>query len=183
MSEISKARHLLHRIEFILLCAIVFVLPLHKRIIPYVIASYCLVFLINGGLKRIAAGLSKGKYTLITTAYYLFLLIGVLWSDQSQAAWFDLEVKFSLLLFPILFIGVNLNLNQFSEVFLSFILGCFLATLICIFIAIEYYTKTYDVAVFYYQQLSVFQHPSYFSMYLNFSIFFIYYFMVFNKEN
>lgn len=171
----------LARIEYILLCAIVFVLPLHKRIIPYVIASFCLVFIINGGFKRIAQNV-RSTYLIFTSAYYFFLIFGLLYTDVMPAGLFDLEVKFSLFLFPFLFAGIQLSSRQFSEVFLWFIFGCMLATIICIMSAIMYYFDTYDPSVFYYQQLSVFQHPSYFSMYLNFCIYFIYYFMVFNKE-
>ena len=174
-------KNFLNRLEYILLCAIVFVLPLHKKVIPIVIASFCLVFVINGGLTRILANIRR-RYLVVTSAYYVFLLIGILYSDLLDEALFDIEVKFSLFLFPFLFSGLKFNSRQFSEVFLWFIFGCLLATVICMITAIQYYFNSNDVSVFYYQQLSVFQHPSYFSMYLNFCIYFIYYFMVFNKE-
>ncbi len=173
--------NILDRIEFFLLCAIVFTLPLHKRLIPWVIATYCLVFLINGGLKRIVQNINN-RYLLVTSVFYGLLLIGVFYSSERAAAWFDMEVKFSLFLFPILFSGIKLSHKQFSEIFLWFILGCLFATLICLATAILLYVNSSDASVFYYQSLSVFQHPSYFSMYLNFCIYFIYYYMVFNKE-
>lgn len=179
---VEKLQKYLIQAEFVLLCSIAFVFPMYKKILPLVIAVYCLLFVLNGGLMKIVKSLNQ-KYILITSAYYGMLLLGISYSSQVEAAWFDVEVKFSLLLFPILFNARPLSRRQFSGVLLWFVFGCLAATFICITTAIVFYFNSNDASAFYYQELSIFQHPSYFSLYLNFCIYFIYYYMVFDKEN
>ena len=165
-----------------LLCAIVLTLPLHKKLIPWVMGIYFLVFLINGGIQRILKNVDW-KYIMITTGYYVFLLFGILYSHNFNAALFDVEVKFSLFILPLIFSGLKLSSKQFSDVLLWFIIGCFVAIIISVTMAISNYLNTSDLSSFYYQKLSAFHHPSYFSMYLNFCICIIYYFMLYDKEN
>ncbi|HAW52448.1 MAG TPA: hypothetical protein DCX54_09010 [Flavobacteriales bacterium] len=178
----NRIKNILNQIEHFLLCAIVFVFPMDKRVIPIVIATYCGIFVLNGGIPA-AYRVIKSKYLFFTTAYYAILLIGIFNSSQINAAWFDVEVKFSLLLFPFIFSARSLTRKQFSDILVWFIIGCLIATIICLTVAVFYYFDTYDESVFYYQEVSIFQHPSYFSMYLNFCIYVIYYFMVYDKQS
>ena len=104
----NRIKNILNQIEHFLLCAIVFVFPMDKRVIPIVIATYCGIFVLNGGIPA-AYRVIKSKYLFFTTAYYAVLLIGIFNSSQINAAWFDVEVKFSLLLFPFIFSARSLT--------------------------------------------------------------------------
>ena len=177
----SDLKSLLFKTEPYFLYSVAFFFPLHKGWIPYVIAVYCAVFVFSGRWKHLLEGF-RHRYVYLTTIFYAILLLGISYSSETGAAWFDLEVKFSLLLFPILMGARKLNKKELYRIFLAFVLGCLLATIICLVAALFYYLDSHNVSVFYYQDLSVFQHPAYFSMYLNFCIYLIYYFMVFDKE-
>ncbi|MEQ8324571.1 MAG: O-antigen ligase family protein [Vicingaceae bacterium] len=178
---INRSAFFLGKLENWLLCAIAFFFPMYKRLLPFVIAAYCLVFVLNGGLLKIIANLTD-RYLLITTAFYTLLLIGISYSVEKEAAFFDVEVKFSLFLFPVIFAAKSLDKRLTYQLFFWFTIGCLAATLICFTTALVYYLDSANASVFYYQELSVFQHPSYFSMYLNFCIYLIYYYMVFDRD-
>ena len=143
----KRIKIFLTQLEFVLLCTIVFVFPMHKKVIPYVIALYCAIFILNGG--AVAAYNSiKNNYLFITTGYYTMLLIGILYSNQIDAAWFDVEVKFSLFLFPFIFSARRLTKKQFYNVLVWFIIGCLMATIVCLTASVFYYFDSYDESVF-----------------------------------
>lgn len=149
---------------------------------PYLISAYFIHFLFSGNLKEKLILIKKSKYVWITSSYYLFLIIGCLYSSQIYAALFDLEVKFSLLIFPIMLSSKRLSQKEFSTVIAWFLAGCFMAFLICLSYAFLFFFATNDVSLFYYSKLSVFHHPTYFSMYLNFAILVLYFYLIFDKE-
>ena len=43
-----------------------------------------------------------------SVAYYVCLMLGMLWTSNASQGWFALEVKFSFLLLPVLFWQMNL---------------------------------------------------------------------------
>lgn len=126
---------------------------------------------------------------ILMAGLYLFYSLGMIWTSDRVAGGQAIETMFSLLLFPILFsFSTEFFRKQTLNILLFFILGCFIASLSCIFVAfwesisIEagrlvfnpidqvYAGWEYGGSHFKYTNLSLVLHPTYFSCYLLFSV-------------
>ncbi|MCD4680098.1 MAG: O-antigen ligase family protein [Bacteroidales bacterium] len=156
--------------------ALVFFIPLYQRFIPWIIAAILLNWILEWNFKeKISRMMSDRirKNNLLFIILYVIYVIGLFHTDNFKYALFDLEVKFSLLIFPILLSSIAPEAFERRFVFrtfLSFLSGAFIATLICIVLSILRFQSSHLAQEFYYSHLSVFLHPGYFSMYLNFAI-------------
>ena len=83
----------------------------------------------------------------------------------------DLEVKMSIFFIPVMFLTTNI-VNKYTVFGLlrTFIFGVSLSLAVQFGIAAVTFNETGHTDVFYYNLLSYFHHPSYFSMYTNFAI-------------
>ncbi len=168
---LSQYRPLIEKINFWIALVLVFSMPFYKQIIPKIIFLWILTWLLEGNFKqKFSSG--KNKILLfIIVFFYLFHILGLLYSANLKSSFFDLEVKLSLLIIPILlYASNNLYYEKRNLILYSFVFGNFIAAIICVMIVIVnrmFYNNNYD---FQYQSLSFFMHPSYFAMYLVFSI-------------
>ena len=146
----------------------VFLMPLLNRLVPILIALLSLLILWDGYLNKTFT-FSHKNIVVSGVLFYLFHLISVGYSDYKEVAWFDMGVKFSLLLFPLLFLFKNPELIQKrNRVLWAFVAGSLLSSLIMLANAFWRFDGQ-DLSVFYYIQLSLF-HPSYMAMYFIFCI-------------
>lgn len=181
-------RLLNNKIHTYLVTAIAFCLPVYSNIIPPLIVL-CILFWLSKPNEIIEGcrSLIKNKAVSAMVALFLIYAIGVLYSANTKEGLQILETKLSLILLPIVFStqikNHKENLNQYLR---FFIYGCILSALICFGWALYSYLKPvyvliegkeYDLGAsyFYYGRLSVFIHPSYISMYSNFSLLALYY--------
>ncbi len=181
-SPLNAWKNIISKLEGWLIVMIAIFIPLEKRLIPSIIIIYAVLFVLNGKFLLIWNGLKNNKYVQITTAYYLFLVMAVSYSDNFASAIFDLEVKTALLVFPLLFSALKLNYKEVSNVLSGFVFGCLMAMLICLGIALFYFLDERNISVFFYHQLSIFHHTTYFSMYLDFAILIVYYYMIYDRK-
>lgn len=86
-----------------------------------------------------------------------------------KAGWFDLEVKMSLIIFPLIYGSRPIEAEEKFKVYYFYVLACTIASLFLIGNASVTYIQT-GINKFYYTNFSVFLHPSYFAMYLNLAI-------------
>ncbi len=120
------------------------------------------------------------RNNLFFAVLYLLYLLGLLYTDNFDYGLFDIEVKLSLLIFPVL---ISTLPSAFYEakiiyrIFWSFIIGAFISTFVCIVYALFKFSFFHSTSDFYYSRLSVFLHPGYFSMYLNFAVAVLFYFL------
>jgi O-antigen ligase len=153
-----------------MLFLLAFTLPLSKKIVPVLV-----VFLVVSAVffyKRISFIKFKNiKLPLLFILFYLLHVIGLFYSSNSDYALFDLEVKASLLIFPlVLSFTPALDKENLSKVINAFIQGCFIAIMICFIAAVYRYQYTAETLEFFYGRFSVFHHAGYFAMYLNFAV-------------
>jgi O-antigen ligase len=153
----------------ILLLVLVLFIPLEKT------TMRILVVLIT------ATALVKGKYNIFkTNIFWIKLILPLLWIlpfaqlialNGLSDHWTQLETKLSLLLLPIVFlIGVKINKDFINELAKIFIVGCCISIIICL-IKASYNSYILEIEnSFYYKNLSVFHHPSYYTMYINFGV-------------
>jgi O-antigen ligase len=157
--------------------AIALLLPVSKKMVPpiiglWVIASF---FLFAERRRQISAGETKAGdgfsvFGLIAL-YYLFNFFWFGWSDDTQAAQFNMEIKLSLLLFPVIWAyQPNIQIRQRFNVLLAFVWGCLLFTGISLARAGWIFYDTGDVGAFYYDKLAWFFHPTYLATYMAFGL-------------
>ena len=198
-------------LNFSALMLLVFCLPLYKPYIPYAIALWVLTWLLEGGkIKKIKINISKRSVLyllMLPVLFYLMHVLSYMLSLDKHTAGFDLEVKLSLIVFPLIILSSNYLYKAHGHLILiAFIAGNVFASLIGIAYAfnnsIEFINGGYifnnsvwpefdgqsffklvgnRYSYFSYSRLSVFHHPSYFSMYINFAIVISYYLFKISK--
>ena len=170
-------RQRIHRAVFLgFMLMMVFCLGVFPRLIPSIIVLTVLNWLIEGAWIKAVPAIFKDRKRLwifLLSGIYFLYLAGLLWSDNLSYAAFDLQVKLSLLIFPLLFAGSDLSWIQGKHIrwiFGAFVLGCFTGTLILLGTAVMDYYRYGETRGFFYTRLADTFHPSYLAMYLVFSI-------------
>ncbi|KJS05599.1 MAG: hypothetical protein VR77_07860 [Flavobacteriales bacterium BRH_c54] len=95
--------------------------------------------------------------------------MGLIYTDNLKSGWFDMEVKLSLLVFPLIIGSKPLTEKQVRGIIKSLIISIIYVGLYLISRAIIFYFFNHE-NVFYYQLFSPFIHPSYLSMYINMAV-------------
>lgn len=108
---------------------------------------------------------------LALTAYYLCTALWIYPSENREAAWFAMEVKFSLLLFPLVWMFLPaINARTRVNVLLALVWGCVAFVLIGVARACWLYVDTGDSGVFFYDQIAWYFHPTYLAAYDAFAL-------------
>ncbi len=98
-------------------------------------------------------------------------------TNHLQEGWFNIETNLSLLIFPLIFYTRPPDSKESEAMLKAYIGGTLFCSMLCIFhAAIRSFTENENL--FYYQDLSWFQHPSYLSMYLSFASFLLIFFPI-----
>gem|GEM_PF-3791702 len=176
-SFVKMKRKPIHRKIFhLLLPAVVFFIPVYGRILPPLIFLLFLNWLAEGSYVVTFALLLRDKKRAALFSFsllYLLYVAGMSWSSNLAYGWFDLEVKLSLLVFPLLFATREpfyLEKAVTRRIFLFFVAGCFASTLILLGHAAIMMAVFHVEKAFYYTQLSWYFHPGYLAMYFTFAI-------------
>lgn len=168
---------LFHRIVYILLfLALGFAIPIKNRmatwVIGFLVINWAAELRFWAKLKRIVKERHRQHLLLFTGLYFIYL-IGLLYTHNMEYARFDIEVKLSLLVFPLLFATIDGRVFSFiriNYIFLTFIAGCLAASIVCLGNAMIRYGETGEAGMFFYTQLSIFHHAGYLAMFVNFAI-------------
>jgi len=133
-------------------------------------------WLISGTYLTTMPKIITEKWRLLTlsfTSLYLLYLIGMLYSTDFAYGWFDLEVKLSLFIFPVIFATSDLSNFDNSRLrifFGSFLAGCMLGSLVLLGHAWIANERWGVPDAFYYTNLAWYFHSSYLSMYYSLGI-------------
>ena len=149
---------------------IVVLLPFGSRLMGIPAGLMFLAWLSEGRFRQKFSNLLSSKMALALIGFYLLHIIGMLYTSTANldAGWFDLQVKLSLLIFPLIFLsGKRLTGRAFQYIIIGFVSACCLALLVCFFNSFYHYFT--EGNLLYYTRFSIFLHPAYFSMYLSFS--------------
>ena len=168
-------RAYLPKIKFIVLCCIAFTLTSYIWAAPNLIFVYAGLWLLEGGIGQKLKAFYSNKYAWLFASLFLLHVVGMIYTSYAQIGWFTIQVKASLIVFPVLFASEGVMDSKKQKPFMyAFITGCICNGLICLGYAIwKYYTL--HVSEFNYMQFSIFLHPSYYSMYIDMAIVFIAY--------
>ncbi|OFX53620.1 MAG: hypothetical protein A2046_14080 [Bacteroidetes bacterium GWA2_30_7] len=158
------------KINFILILLIAFFIPLSKAIIPIlIVVSLVISFFNSSFLSNLKIAYYRNN-ALLLISFYLIISLSLFWSGNIKSGLFDMEVKLSMFLFPIIFLNYGtIKIDEFKHVIHYFIAGNILESLICLSSA-TYNSLQSNNSYFYYSNFSENLHPSYFAMYLTFAI-------------
>ncbi len=136
------------------------------HIITYAIFIFVLgILFYSAKLKELNFKFNKSLLAII--AFYLIHVIGILYSTNKSIANFDIEVKASIIIFPLLFSFTSNIVNTFKKTFFNFfVISSSLYSLILITRAFFLYFETRKAANLFYESFSFNLHPSYLSVYL-----------------
>ena len=160
-----------YKANYYVLLLTAFVIPLSKSLAAPLIILLFITSLINHRFGKVDATKSNYLGILYPAVLYIIYACSLLYTQNLPNGLFKAEVKLSLLIFPVCFFISTLKLDKIiAPTLRAFIEGCFIAVLLCFIRAIIMYTYTENSVHFYYANLSLYAHASYFSMYLCFCI-------------
>jgi O-antigen ligase len=171
----SAARFRIHdQVFWYSTMAIAFFLPVFGRVVPSVIGVMVLNWLIDGrfikNFSRLYRDGNRG-WTFSFALFYLLYVSGLLYTSNFEYAWFDLEIKLSLFIFPLIFATSPWPLfpgQRVNRILWSFVAGCVVGAMILLGHAAVNEFSGGIIHSFYYMKLAWYFHTSYLSMYYNF---------------
>jgi O-antigen ligase len=164
---LAKLKHTYLKFGYNLPLLIAFFLPFGINYAIFILVWTVAFFAfddVDNGLKNVF----KNKWACILLAFFFLHAIGYFFSESKSGALNAIEIKLSFLAFPLLIFSSNYNAMQLKKIVISFVSGCLLTVVICIFRACYFYFFE-NFNAFFYSEFSYFMHPSYFAMYLIFS--------------
>ncbi len=157
-----------NRIRQYLLLLTAFMLPVGK-LVPVPLILLGVHWLVSGDLKGKWNSFRKDRLLLLPAVFYLLHASGMLYTDNTASGLFDLEVKSSLLLFPLFLAGTEIGKRELEGVLKAYVLGC-LTISICLLGMAEIDHFILGENHFFYEAFSRWHHPSYLAMYLGLAI-------------
>jgi len=149
-----------------LLVLVAFSLPFKFLVNLFIILEF-VTWLFTNPFKKLFTKTKNTGILLAVFIFYLLHVVALLYTNNIQEGFFSLEIKISMLIFPLLFYTEEFSIKQHQFFFKSFIVGTLLCCLLCLSRAFFFYFYTHE-NLFYYEGLSWFQHPSYLAMYVSF---------------
>jgi len=181
---------------------IAFIIPFGIRLLPSFIILLGLSWLFTGGIKRSVEYFFYSKernrfFILLLILFYCFHLLSLLFTENIKTGTFDIQVKLSFILIPLFLSGIPKNSIDLNKVLNSFFIGTLIAAILCFFIAtwnsLDFDSgkiifdvqpgENYWENFFLYDRFSTFHHPSYFAMFILFSLAIGFYYLNPNKKS
>lgn len=123
------------------------------------------------------------KYLWLLPLFYLLHAAGLIWSTNYTQASLDLQIKLTLLLLPIILSSFQIDDAFINKIRRYFIGGVLVSCIYLLAIAFNSYIHSRQLSVFFYSELSShLMHPTYFSMYLNAALIFVFHEMILSNH-
>lgn len=153
---------------------IAFILPFEKTTIRYALVVFLTLYFFYGDYKEL---LNKKKWWILSlTILWILPFIQLLLFQKIDVYWSSLMTKLSLLILPIIIVITSgYHKMNIGKTLFFFTIGCIISAAFCGLFSIFNYYFLVNENAFKYASISVFHHPGYFTMYLNFSIALLYY--------
>jgi len=148
-------------------------IPLFPRVLPLFVLLMALNWLVSGIYLTTFPRLLREGWRIRILGFaglYLLYLLGMAWSENQDYGWFDLEIKLSLLIFPLIFATSDpgvFHARRVKILLFTFLGACVAGSLLFLGRAWTI-SRQGTVDAFYYSQLSWYFHASYLSMYYTF---------------
>jgi O-antigen ligase len=173
-----NSKNTAYKVYRILLPALAFSIPIYEKAAALVIVliglNWIAEFNFREKLKQLSA--SSGSRLILSFAFlYIIYLVGASYSENlygNEGAWFDLEIKLSLLIFPLMVSTIHeefFDSRTLGWIFNVFICGCLLSALLLLSVSAFRFFQDGNSEVFFYSGLSWIHHPGYLSLYFSFA--------------
>lgn len=169
------------KIYFTLLLGVVITMPFSIRLNSLCIVLLSINWLLEGNFKQKFIALFNSKYALILCGFYIFMAATMLYTNNIQNGFVDLEKKLSLFVFPLIISSSSpVTSAELNRLLKWFLYACLAAMLICLVNAFITYLQQGTSDSFFYHELgsTLNFHAVYFAFYLSFSIFIAFYFLL-----
>ncbi|MEN8120227.1 MAG: O-antigen ligase family protein [Bacteroidota bacterium] len=192
----SKYRIVTNKLNFFALLLFIFWLPLNSNYLPIIISFWIFTWILEGNIKEKFFSFSYRKLYVGFLIYFFLTIISLFYTIDFNDGLFDIQEKLSIAFFPIILAGSNeIVKKHYKTILLVFVLANLIASIYCLSDAffsnliiengtwyIKYWhwygTEKYSfwqqinmrISNFSGSLLSSLMHPSYFSMYILFSI-------------
>lgn len=177
------------KIQFYTVLLISLFLPLFPRLLPALIILWTLVFIASGRFREKWEQWKSKPFLSLFLIFYVIHILSLIYTSDIDKGIFDLQVKLTLLILPLLFFGGEIfSSKNYHFIMIAFIAGNLLASAYCLyqahFTAVTYVNGHMDVDWYYfrYARMSVILHPSYFSFYLLTACYFCFYLALIRKS-
>lgn len=147
---------------------IAFTLPFGK-ITPLFIGLLLVNWIVEADFKTKFNNFIKNNLAVLFVSLYLIHVLGLIYTNDMASGLFDIQVKLSLFIFPLIFASKPLSKIELYKVFYAFIIGLVYASIYLLSRAVSLYYFENEIA-FFYQKFTSLIHSSYISMYLNLAI-------------
>ncbi len=153
-----------------LVLLIAFLIPFNPKLLSVVIGVSLVLWLLEGDFANRFKSIKSNFGALFLMAFFLFHVIGLLWSVNMDYGSFDVQVKLSMLVFPLMLLSESLPGNlTLKKIVIFFAAGCLTALVIC-FSRSFWFWFSDGHNYFFYKDFSRFVHPGYFSMFICFAV-------------
>jgi len=147
-----------------LLATVIFVLPFSHKYIAPLIGFWVLSTIVSIIVSKPKLKPNNALISLII--FYILLVVGLLWTSNMKSGTFDLEVKMSLLIFPLIFLYKSYSIKHIKWILISFFIGLLLSSFYFLLEAFRNFLENgNDFNTFLYADLSYKIHPTYMSLY------------------
>lgn len=164
------------QIYYYLFLLLSFMLPLYERAVPIVIILIVVNWVVEGRFRLRFKHIFHNKQSLLIISFTILFLVyalSLVYSNNLRQGFIELEVKLSLLIFPVIFATIDrqsLNGKKAENILLAFIAGCLLTSLFLLLGAYIRFASSANPYEFIRTILTAGRHPSYISMYFSFSV-------------
>lgn len=160
---------------FLALILLAFIIPLHQQWTSIPIIILLAVWIFEGNWANKIKRAFNQKFIFLFIGYYFLHITGMLYSANVSFGLFDLQIKLSLLLLPVIIGSISISEYWYRILFLSFILGCVLAFSVCMSIAVYKYLALGVLGFTYIKLAGILMHPGYLSLSFNLALIGLYY--------
>ncbi len=170
----SNRQNIHGNIHYGLTLVLIVMLPLYMKAASLVVILLTLNWLAEGRfavkikrLSRIQSPLRTVFFSLISL--YTLHVIALLYTDNMQDGFFELEKKLSFLAFPLIFTSyfpLNFQSQRLKHFLFAYTGSSFSASVFCVGRALMKYAESGDSSVMYYQNFTFYEHPTYFAMFM-----------------
>ena len=171
--------------HYYLTATLAFLLPIYQKLVPLIIVLLVVNWLSKGKSAFRVKELFTNVSLMLLILFYAWHVLGMLWSENKGFGGFDLEVKASFIVLPIVFSAFGrFKADNFENILKSYLFGCLGAILIGVINSIWAYKSGLNPFLdFYDANISPVLHISYFALYLNMGLVIVFYKIIKNEDN
>jgi len=195
MKNILKRFRFLQEIDSFFLIAnlaFAFFIPLYQKVIPVLIWIWMILWLLAEKYSKNKSPFRFEIAGMLLMVFYLLHIVGLIYTKNLGEGLFDIQVKLSLIIFPLFLPRYKHSLlNNLDKILLWFVSGVVISIIICAGVMLNEFIHNPDYFNYFsrfplyviYSRFSIFHHTSYFTLFLVFSIAVLFYFIRTKQNN